>query len=136
VILHYYAVYFLIALVFLRARDTTLLATAVVTVLVAPVLYIALWFAQPDWYGLGGQPDVSEPARLLRDLLLTGYYPAITWTAPLLFGMWLGRRDLRNPTNRARLVVGGAATAATAYVVSWALTSLVGAPPEHDPSWR
>lgn len=136
VILQYYAVYFLIALAVLRLRDRWLLRGALVMTVLGPLIYLAAWFASPEWYGLGGQSDISDPARLLRDVLLTGYYPAVVWSAPLMFGMWLGRRDLRSVRTRAIMLGAGVATGTVAYAAASLVTGVVGAPPEDDASWR
>jgi uncharacterized membrane protein YeiB len=80
----------------------------------------------PSWYEVGGSATIGEPAALARALLLTGYYPTVTWAPPLLAGMWIGRRDLRAPDVQRRLVLTGAATAAAAYAGAWALGDLFG----------
>ena len=136
VILQYYAVYFLIAIPAVRLPDRWLWRGAMVITVVAPVLYLLGWFWEPDWYAPGPMPRWTDPVDLVRELLWTGYYPAVVWSGPLLFGMWLGREDLRAPRTRRALVFGGALTATAAYVLAWSLTSLVGAPPEDAASWR
>ena len=136
VILQYYAVFFLIALAVVRLRDRVLLVGSAIFTVAAPTLYVAAWFARPEWFSAGGQPDLSQAAELTRAILLTGYYPALVWAAPLLFGMWLGRQDLRSSSLRWRFLIGGAATAAVVYPLAWFLTNLVGPPPANDPSWR
>ena len=49
--------------------------------------------------------SLAEPVTLLRELLLTGYYPVATWLPYLLVGMVLGRLDLRSAATATR--VGG-----------------------------
>lgn len=136
VILQYYAVYFLIAVVAVRWRDGWLLGGALAMTLIGPFIYLAGWFAVPGWYELPGQSDFSDLPRLFRDVVLTGYYPAVVWSAPLLFGMWLGRRDLRAGRLRGAMFVGGVTAAAAAYVLADTLTDRFGAPPETAASWR
>lgn len=136
VILQYYAVYFLIAAVAVRWRDRWLVVGAVAAAAIGPLAYLTGWFAEPSWYAPAPQPSLGEPVALVRDLLLTGYYPALVWAAPLLFGMWLGRRDLRDARAGRRLLVAGAAAAGAAYVLAWRLTAAVGAPPSDAASLR
>lgn len=77
---------------------------------------------------------------LLAELLFTGYYPAVPWIAYVLLGLALGKSDLRNRGVQAGLVVGGAATALGATLVSRWLTTrdavaerlLADAPPGQD----
>jgi uncharacterized membrane protein YeiB len=135
VILQYYALYFLIAAAALRLADRSLLGLALGLTVVAPVVLLAFTLAEPAWFERGGVAPITEPARLARALVLTGYYPAITWAPPLLFGLWLGRRDLRARAVRLRLLLGGAVVAAVAYVASEVLVAWLRAP-EDPTGWR
>lgn len=57
---------------------------------------------------------VTDPTGLLRELLVTGTYPALTWIPYLAIGLALGRAHLRSPRFAAGLAAGGAALAAAA----------------------
>lgn len=136
VILQYYAVFFLIAIPAVWLSDRWLLGGAFGALIVGPVAYLSAWFAEPSWYAPAPPSTIADGVGLVRDLLLTGYYPALVWTAPLLFGMWLGRRDLRARRKRWRLLWWGGAAATAAYLVAWRATLAVGTPPVSGPSWR
>jgi len=136
VILQYYAVYFLAALLLVRVGDAGLLLAALGGAVAAPVAYLAAQVAQPEWFEVGGNVSVDDPAALARALLLTGYYPTITWVPPLAFGMWVGRRDLRAGKTATTLLLGGAAAAAGAYAFSVALRAVVGEPAGTEVSLR
>lgn len=115
VILQYYAVYFLIAFAASLLGDRALLGLALGWVIAGPVLYLAAQERWPDWFP---GDAITRPLGVVRGLLLTGYYPALTWAPPILFGLWLGRRDLRSPQVRRRMVLGGVLVAALAYGAS------------------
>lgn len=132
VILQYYAIYFLVAAVAARLPDRRLLGLASALVIIGPATLFGAARANAAWFEIGGSATISEPFVLARDLLLTGYYPVLTWTPPLLFGMWLGRRDLRSTRLRWRMVFTGVIVAATAYSSSWLLGQLLGAPFDID----
>jgi peptidoglycan/LPS O-acetylase OafA/YrhL len=68
-------------------------------------------------------------------LLLTGKYPLVTWAAPLLVGLWIGRRNLATPAVRWWLLILGLAIAVAAALASDWLTETLGGPFEglHDP---
>lgn len=134
VILQYYAVYFLVALAALRLADRWLLAVASTSALVGPAVIVWLHGTAPHLFRFG-VPRWDDAARIARDLVVTGYYPVVVWTAPLLLGMWLGRRDLRSPIVAWRLVVGGAAAAAIGLVASDLLVAALGRPTS-APDWR
>ncbi|CAL9521106.1 hypothetical protein SUDANB96_03869 [Streptomyces sp. enrichment culture] len=54
----------------------------------------------------------------MLDLLLTGFYPALTWMSFVIAGMALGRVDLSSGTVQRRLAALGAALTVTAYGMS------------------
>jgi hypothetical protein len=69
----------------------------------------------PEFYSL------ADPPTLLTALTLTGYYPVLQWTAYILFGLGLGRLDLRSARTSVVLFAGGATLAVVAKLVSWQL---------------
>jgi uncharacterized membrane protein YeiB len=75
----------------------------------------------------GIAPSFGDQAgEMLHRLVLSGPYPLITWAAPFCLGIWLGRRDLRDPRVRWRAVVFGGALAVVVPALSWVLTTRVG----------
>lgn len=135
VILQFYALYFVVAAMVVRARSRTLLLASLISAVVAPVGYLSAWFARPAWFASEAPTLGDSPMAIIRELVLTGAYPVLTWSGPLLFGLWLGRQDLRASRVRLRMVAGGAGVAAAAWALSTALVTMVGAPGE-EPSWR
>lgn len=140
VILQYYALYFLLLAPFVALRDRTLLVLAAVLLPIGSVLVL-----------LAGGPATTQPGvtvadgpvgGLVGDLMLTGYYPVATWLAPMIAGLWLGRRELRDPRLQRWLVAGGLALLVGATWVGRGLEALagrgageVGAGPGGAPDW-
>jgi len=123
VILTYYGLLFLLGLPFLRLRAGALFACVGAWVVAGPVIsqvvrphLPARGAASPAFDQLG------HPGRLLSELLLTGYYPCLTWLAYLLLGMAIGRCDLRSRSVHTGLVLGGLAVSVLAFVVSRSFT--------------
>lgn len=136
VIVQYYALYFLVAALVMPLSDRVVLALSGFLVVAGPVAYLALGMARPDWFAAGGSATWSDgPAQSARDLLLTGSYPLLTWSGPVLFGVWVGRRDLRSTATRVRLLVAGTAGAVLASGAS-ALFTAGDRGPATEPVWE
>jgi len=121
IILGFYGVYFLIALPLVRLSARTLAIIAAAFALVTPQLAFAL----TSWLTPSVQESVNayDPLRHFSevgvlDLLLTGFYPALTWMSFVITGMALGRLDLSSGTVQKRLAAFGAALTAVAYGLS------------------
>lgn len=133
VILPLYAGLFLIAGLLILLPRRWLLAAASVMTLVGPVSWILIrqiadFEIEPATLG-------QNPLDIISAVLITGPYPLIVWIAPFLFGLWLGRLDLRDPRIQKRMVVAGAVVAAGAYGLSRLLILLLGAPDMDTVGW-
>ena len=120
VILTYYGVLFLLGLPFLALGARTLFVTAAGWLVLAPVVAYLLapqlpapTYALPTFERL-----VDEPARLLAEITVTGYYPVLTWLAYLLVGLAIGRLDLRRRGVDVRLAVSGVGIAVAAQALA------------------
>ncbi|MBX6390808.1 MAG: DUF1624 domain-containing protein [Frankia sp.] len=123
IILPYYAVLFVLALPLLRASRRVLAAVAATALLAVPVLSQLVRPRLPE--PVLDQPRfatvLTSPLRVLRELLLTGYYPALAWIGYLAVGMLVGRLDLRSARTAGWLLGAGAAVAGLASTASWLL---------------
>jgi len=127
VILAYYAVFFVLALPWLRAGTRTLTAAAAVVAVAMPFVSFAVRDQLPRRDGSSPVfADLAEPGRLLGELLLTGYYPAAIWLAYLLAGLAVGRLALKQTRTALRLAGAGAVLAVAAYAVSALLLGPLG----------
>ncbi|NDK30590.1 DUF418 domain-containing protein [Nesterenkonia haasae] len=126
VILMLYAALFVCALVAVRLPSGWLQGTAAAMTVFGPITYIVL-------HSVGDLPEgpaslVHNPLDSAAAIVLTGPYPLIVWIAPFLFGMWLGRLDLRSPGVHRMLIIAGAVTAGVCSLASWALIRILGEP--------
>jgi uncharacterized membrane protein len=122
VILVHYAVLFVVALPFLGMRPAILIPLAATWVVVTPLISQALRS------GMAIEPrdsptleSLADPLDLISNLMLTGYYPVLVWTAYLLLGMGLGRLNLRALPTEITLLATGLSIAIAAKVASSAL---------------
>lgn len=124
VILQYYAVYFLIAIVALRLPSRALLMLAGIMSVAGATAVLAARRSQPEWFG--PIPEWSEFGPVARDIFVSGTYPALVWVVPLLVGIWIGRQNLRSARVATGLLAAGAVLAAAAYGLRGGLASVAG----------
>jgi uncharacterized membrane protein YeiB len=117
VILPYYGLLFLVALPVITWPARRLAVAAAACGLVTPVVSHVLRgrYDRPPGPNLD-LTSLADPAATAATLLLTGYYPVLTWSTYLLAGMAVGRLPLAAPPVARRLVVAGVALA----VAGWA----------------
>ncbi len=127
VILAYYAVLFVVAIPLLSLRAPALAAIAVTSALITPLLSHGvrqgLELPSPE------NPDLtslSEPVDLLVTIVVTGYYPVLTWTTYLCAGLAVGRLALGSAHVAAWLLGGGLVVAGASKAISAALLSVGG----------
>jgi Heparan-alpha-glucosaminide N-acetyltransferase, catalytic len=134
VILHFYAFYFLLAIVALRLPDRVLVVLCGVSALLGPVAVLAARRQRPEWFA-PGFPEWTDAGHVARDLVISGTYPAVVWAVPLLAGMWVGRQDLRSSSVAWRLAAAGAVLAAASFAAHDRLSAWLGTPVS-EADWR
>lgn len=133
VILVYYGVLFCCALPVLTWRAPALAALAVGWGLLSPVASLLVRPAlPPTTYQVPSLLSLLDPGQLLTELLVTGYYPVLTWATYLFAGLAVGRllapggtvlADDRVPVRLGLGLTGvGLVLAVVPLVVSRALT--------------
>jgi uncharacterized membrane protein YeiB len=134
VILQDYALLFLIGVLVIGLGDRWVLALAGTSWVAGSVGYLWGQIGWPEAFVRSAAAWGDPPGELLHRLVLSGPYPLLTWSAPFLLGVWLGRRDLRSRGTRAGLIVAGAIVVVAARSISWGLVAVLGDPGE-DPGW-
>lgn len=128
VILVYYAVLFVLAIPLLPLGPRILAPLAAVLAVGVPILSYAIRpsLNPPD----RGNPTLStvlgDPVGTLQTLLVTGYYPALAWTAYLCAGLAVGRLPLRSIATAWWLAGVGITLAVAASVASALLLGPLG----------
>lgn len=126
VILTLYGGLFLMALITVKWSNTWLLIGATVSLVAGPLVYLLLstttdLSTDPAQWG-------QNPVEIGASVMFTGPYPLIVWAAPFMFGMWLGRLDLRARTTQLRLIAYGAIVAGSGTLISRGLIWILGEP--------
>ena len=135
VILHHYAAFYLLGILMLGIRPRYLLPIAMLLSVAGPVVYFLLKAQWPDLIDRDTVEAGDTLGQIAGGLLATGPYPLVTWSAALVWGLWVGRQDLRAPATQWRLALGGAGVTIAAAAVSILLAQLLG-PPEGPQDWR
>ena len=127
VILQYYALWFLLAAPVLRWSTRALATLTGVGLLVGPTVLVWAQVTHPVWYQSVGDNIAGRGAWLgeFGDVLLTGYYPTVSWLWLVYAGMLVGRLDLRSDRVATWLLGGGATVAAATYGVAATLRATV-----------
>jgi uncharacterized membrane protein YeiB len=128
-ILTFYGAFFLLAIPLIGLRPRTLVAIAGVLVVVGPLVLMGA-----DGLGLEDAFDpyptltspFTDPVGLVLLVLVTGFFPAITYMAYICVGLAIGRMDLSSTRVAVRLLVGGLALALAAWSASWLLIERLG----------
>lgn len=128
VILAYYAVLFVLAIPFLGLGWKPLAVLAGAWAVGAPLLshLVRQQLAAPTNQVASVEQLFADPIGLIRDLLITGYYPAGPWLAYLLAGLAVGRLALDRRRVAGALLAVGAALASGSWAVSWVLVHRLG----------
>lgn len=117
-IIHYYAVYFVLAIAWLQAGARALLAGMAAVAALSAWALLQLDYSQGwDWASLSYQ-GLWEPAGFARNLLFNGFHPVLPWFAFFLCGMLLARLPLAEPRVQWGLVAAGGLMAGLACAVS------------------
>ncbi|MDX3524311.1 DUF418 domain-containing protein [Streptomyces scabiei] len=124
IILAYYGVYFLLALLLVRLSAKTLALIAAGIALVMPQLAFVLkmWLSDSVQQSINAYDPLERLSTVgVLDLLLTGLYPTITWMTFVIAGMALARLDLSAVAVQRRLAALGAGLTVGAYGLSMLL---------------
>ncbi|MGC0145094.1 MULTISPECIES: heparan-alpha-glucosaminide N-acetyltransferase domain-containing protein [unclassified Pseudactinotalea] len=128
VILTTYAVLFLVGLVVVRAPSGLLLTASIVAVAAGPLVWLGVQLRTGEVFDREPATMLDAPGQIVASTLLTGPYPVITWLAPFLFGMWLGRLRLHDRWVQIRLTVAAVVLTLIAELGSRVLEVFLGRP--------
>ena len=115
-ILHFYGLYIIVGSFLLMSSTRVLwlfifFFTIMFVVLLGFIDYETGW----NWETLS-YIDFWTIKGMVRHLFYNGFHPVFPWTAFLLIGMWLGRKDVFNVVIRRKLII--------IFAVVWIITEL------------
>jgi uncharacterized membrane protein YeiB len=93
---HFYGIYMLITILFLRKNPKQILGFAALLILIYPVLIAVLDFNQGWNFSTFAYSGFWTFPGFIRNLFFNGFHPVIPWTSFMLLGLWFGKQDLNN----------------------------------------
>ncbi len=124
-IIHYYAIYFLFAIVFLRAPSWMLWGT-IASLIIGFVLLVLTLEYDTGWNWQAFEYDgFWTPSGFVRNLFFNGWHPVVPWFSFVLYGIWLSRLDLQNRSIQRKLLAGGCISFVSVTLLSgWLMQSM------------
>ncbi|MEO0324510.1 MAG: DUF418 domain-containing protein [Myxococcota bacterium] len=123
-ILHFYGFYLAFAAWLFDAAARTLRRAAFVCV---ALFYAALPLYERGWVeGSLEYADVWTPLGFAHNTFLNGLHPVFPWFVFIVWGLWLGRQDLRDRRVLRRMVLGGCGVAVATELACGALEPWAG----------
>lgn len=122
-IMHYYAIYFMIAAFLLPLSNRQLLMLIVSIVIVALALLFTLdygrgWnFAELSYTSFGSLQGIS--IDFPRHLFFNGWHPVFPWLAFLIWGMFLARQNLSETKTQNRLMLAGSSVTLSCSLIAY-----------------
>lgn len=117
-ILHYYAVYFLLAIPLLNCGTKTLTTSVVVIAFLSCWLLLTHNYSNGWDWALFQYQDAWTLTGALRNLFFNGFHPVFPWLIFLLAGMALGRMALHQLTVQCVIIAAGLALLMLAMLIN------------------
>lgn len=129
-IIHYYAVYFLFALLFLQAQNRTIILAIAGLMILATAMQIGLDYDKGWNWETYAYADFWTLPGFVRNMFYNGWHPVIPWLGFFLFGMLLAQLPLAQNKTQIGLLVGGGVVWALAEISSNILTKIFADDPD------
>ncbi|MCF6279484.1 MAG: DUF418 domain-containing protein [Flavobacteriaceae bacterium] len=95
-ILHFYGIYMLITVLFISSKHKIIFNTALLLILLYPILMLFLDYDIGWNYETYEYADFWSVSGFFRNLFYNGFHPVIPWVSFMLLGLWFGKQDLTN----------------------------------------
>lgn len=103
-ILHFYGVYMLLTISLLNLKPVHILISTIILIFSYPLLMMLMDYETGWNFNTLEYLDFWGFSGFFRNLFYNGFHPVIPWTAFMLYGLWLGRLNLRDDKILLRLL--------------------------------
>ena len=125
-IVHYYAFYFLLGLLFIERSNGSILAAIAALTLIFPTAVLVFDYDAGWNWKTADYFDIWTVGGFFRNLVFNGWHPIVPWLALFFVGVLLGRMQLDSRKTQAGLFVGGLVVFTAVSVLSHWLTGIAG----------
>jgi len=112
-------VYFMIGAFFVTASNRKLWISIIAAMVIFSVFMLIVSGERGVEWDSIGPADLWYLPGIIYHFSFCGIYPVFPWIGFILIGIWLGRRDLKNPDLRKKLLVASLAVVMFTEGVSW-----------------
>ena len=124
-ILHFYGIYFAVAVLLVKAPSRTLIILSV-GVWIASLIFafhfnfVALPQADNVW-----APEFWTRQGFFENLFFTGCYPVFPWIVYSMAGMWLGRQNIADYRLQKKMLLTGVLAIVSSGALSWLFENVI-----------
>ena len=124
-ILHFYGIYFAVAVLLIKAPSRTLIILSVGAWIASLIFafhfnFVALPQADNVW-----APEFWTRRGFFENLLFTGCYPVFPWIVYFMAGMWLGRQNIADYRLQKKILLIGILAIVTSETLSWLCENVI-----------
>ncbi|NQX69241.1 DUF418 domain-containing protein [Paenibacillus alba] len=131
-ILHYYAVFMLIASALITVSDNKILGLCAGTLLLSQIFLLVFDYSKGWDSSFHTYLDFWTIHGFIRNLTLNGFHPIFPWACFFLIGMWIGRKRWMNRENQSKLLLYALSGTVILEVLSYLLIHLTSAVLDKD----
>lgn len=124
-ILHFYGVYFALAVFLVNSSGRTL-----VTVSIAAWIITIIFAYQFNFFAISATDDVWAPEfwtgkGFLENLFFSGCYPVFPWVLYFIMGMWLGRQNISDRKLQKKILLFAVLLVVISETCAWMVENVI-----------
>lgn len=123
-ILHYYAVFLLVASLLLTAPDRRILGLFIFVLITAQLLLVLFDYTKGWDASFQSYAGFWTVEGFTRNLLFNGFHPLFPWLGFFLIGLWIGRKGWLGPHHRLKVLLYSLSGAVVIESLSYFLIQL------------
>lgn len=124
-ILHFYGIYFAVAVLLINAPSRTLIVLSIAAWIATLIFafhfkFIALPIAENVW-----GPEFWTQKGFLENLFFSGCYPVFPWIVYFIAGMWLGRQNMADCRLQKKILLIAVLVIVSSETCSWLVENII-----------